>query len=46
MVDVLDLAGMLTMSISHPNSVGHYKIMVININLVKDHDCSEYDVLT
>ena len=45
MIGVLSLAGMVTMSIAHPYFVGRYKVMVSNINLVKDHGCSDTEVL-
>ena len=44
MIGVLALAGMVTMSIAHPYFIGRYKVMVSNINLVKDHGCSDSDV--
>ena len=45
MVDLLALDGTVTASIAHPYYVCRYKVMVININLVKYHSCSESDVL-
>ena len=33
MVDVLELAGVVTMSVFHPYSFGRYKVIVINVNL-------------
>ena len=46
MVDVLALSGVVTMSVSHPYYFGRYKFMVSNVNLVKDINCSDSDVLT
>ena len=46
MVDILALAIVVTMSESHPYYVGRYKVMVSNVNLVKDRNCSDSDVLT
>ena len=46
MVDVLSLAGVVTMSVSHPHSVGCYKVMASTVNLVKYCNCSDYDILT
>ena len=37
MIDVLALDGMTTMSIAYPYSVGNYKVMAINVNLVQDN---------
>ena len=45
MVDVLDIALVVTMSLSDPYSFGRYKVMVSNIKLVKDHGCSDTEVL-
>ena len=46
MVDLLALAGVATISVAHPYSFSLYKTMVSNINLVKDHNCSDSDILT
>ena len=46
MLDVLALDGMVNMSISHPYSVVHYKIISINVNLIKYHVYSDSDVLS
>ena len=46
MVDVLALARMVTISIAHPYSFGSYKVVSGYVNLVKDSDCSDFDVLT
>ena len=46
MVDVLSLARVVTISVSHPYSVDSYKIMVSNLSMVKDSNCSDSDVLT
>ena len=46
MVDVLYLARVVTMSVAHPYSIVCLKVMVINVNLTKDRNCSASDVLT
>ena len=45
MVDILALAIVVTMSESHPYYVGRYKVMVSNVNLVKDSNFNDSDVL-
>ena len=45
MVDLLALAGVVTISISHPYSFGCYKVMVSNVNLIKDSNFNDSDVL-
>ena len=44
MVVILALAGMVTMSISHPYYVSCYKVMVSNVILVNDNGCGDSDV--
>ena len=46
MVDLFVLDGMVTMSISHPYYSNSYKVMISNVNLVKDNNCRESDLLT
>ena len=45
MVDVLALARVITMSVSHPYSVGRYKVVVGNVNLFRYLNCSDSCVL-
>ena len=45
MVDVLALAVVVTMSVAHPYSVGTLSVMFSNINLVKDCNFSNSDVI-
>ena len=45
MADVLALGVVVTMSVAHPYSVGCYTVRVCNLNLAKDHNFSDYDVL-